>query len=72
MKRKMLDSMIPQEYVTEEDLVNKASMALADLTKCAAVVANATPKVLAYLKGRGNTYRKENVRYFDDNVQRLY
>ena len=40
----MLDSMIPQEYVTEEDLVNKASMALADLTKCAAVVANATPK----------------------------
>ena len=29
-------------------------------------------KVLAYLKGRGNTYRKENVRYFDDNVQRLY
>ena len=41
---KMLDSMIPQEYVTEEDLVNKASMALADLTKCAAVVANATPK----------------------------
>ena len=32
------------EYVTEEDLVNKASMALADLTKCAAVVANATPK----------------------------
>mgnify|MGYP000573909279 FL=1 len=36
--------MIPQEYVTEEDLVNKASMALADLTKCAAVVANATPK----------------------------
>jgi len=43
-EKKMLDSMIPQEYVTEEDLVNKASMALADLTKCAAVVANATPK----------------------------
>ena len=42
-EKKMLDSMIPQEYVTEEDLVNKASMALADLTKCA-VVANATPK----------------------------
>ena len=40
----LMDSMIPQEYVTEEDLVNKASMALADLTKCAAVVANATPK----------------------------
>ena len=37
-EKKMLD------YVTEEDLVNKASMALADLTKCAAVVANATPK----------------------------
>ena len=35
-EKKMLDSMIPQEYVTEEDLVNKASMALADLTKCAA------------------------------------
>ena len=43
-EKKMLDSMIPQEYVTEEDLVNKASMALADLTKCAAVVTNATPK----------------------------
>ena len=28
--------------------------------------------VLAYLKGIGNTYRIENVRYFDDNVQRLY
>ena len=42
-EKKMLDSMIPQEYVTEEDLVNKASMALADLTKCA-VVANTTPK----------------------------
>ena len=42
-EKKMLDSMIPQEYVTEEDLVNKASMALADLTKWA-VVANATPK----------------------------
>ncbi len=43
-EKDMLDAMIPQEYVTEQDLVEKASMALADLTKCAAVVANATPK----------------------------
>lgn len=39
-----LDAMLPKEAVTEEDLVNSASMALAELTKCATVVANATPK----------------------------
>lgn len=39
-----LDAMLPEGAVTEEDLVQSASMALAELTKCAAVVANATPK----------------------------
>ena len=39
-----LDSMIPSSAVTEEDLVNSASLALAELTKCASVVANQAPK----------------------------
>ena len=39
-----LDAMLPDEYVTEEDLVESASMALAELTQCAAVVADSTPK----------------------------
>lgn len=39
-----LDAMLPNEYVTEEDLVESASMALAELTQCAAVVADSTPK----------------------------
>lgn len=69
-EKKMLDSMIPQEYVTEEDLVNKASMG-GSYEMCGSG-RKRNAKVLAYLKGRGNTYRKENVRYFDDNVQRLY
>ena len=41
----MLDSMIPKEYVTESDLVEQASVALAELTKCAAIVANETPEI---------------------------
>lgn len=43
-EKRRLDSMLPQSAVTEEDLVNSASMALAELTQCAAVVANSTPK----------------------------
>ncbi len=39
-----IDSMLPTEAVTEEDVVQSASMALAELTKCATVVANSTPK----------------------------
>jgi heat-inducible transcriptional repressor len=39
-----IDDMLPKDYVTEEDLVENASLALADLTKCATVVANSTPK----------------------------
>ncbi|MBR6102092.1 MAG: heat-inducible transcription repressor HrcA [Ruminococcus sp.] len=39
-----LDSMIPDTAVTEQELVNSASFALAELTKCAAVVASQAPK----------------------------
>lgn len=39
-----IDSMLPEDFVTEEDLVDSASLALAELTKCATVVANSTPK----------------------------
>ncbi len=39
-----MSSMLPDEYESEAELVNKASLALAELTKCATVVANATPK----------------------------
>ena len=43
-EKQKLDDMLPKDYVTESDLVESASLALADLTKCAAVVANSTPK----------------------------
>ena len=43
-EKKRLDSMLPKDFVTEEDLVEHATLALAELTKCAAVVANSTPK----------------------------
>lgn len=43
-EKKTLDGMLPQDFVTEKDLVETASLALADLTKCATVVANSTPK----------------------------
>ncbi len=43
-EKRELDAMLPESAVTEEDLVQSASMALADLTKCASVVANSTPK----------------------------
>ena len=39
-----LDAMIPSSAVTEEDVVNSASMALAEITKCASVVASQAPK----------------------------
>jgi len=39
-----LDAMLPEDFITEEDLVEHASLALAELTKCATVVANSTPK----------------------------
>ena len=41
---RMLDSMLPDESFTDEEIVRSASLALAELTKCATVVANATPK----------------------------
>ena len=73
-EKKMLDSMVRAGICQQrEDLVNEASMALA--RSCPEMCGGGrkrNAKVLAYLKGRGNTYRKENVRYFDDNVQRLY
>ncbi len=43
-EKKQLDSMLPDDFVTEKDLVESASLALAELTKCATVVANSTPK----------------------------
>ncbi|MGN0601820.1 MAG: heat-inducible transcriptional repressor HrcA [Oscillospiraceae bacterium] len=43
-EKKNLDSMIPDTAVTEDQLVQSASMALAELTKCATVVANSSPK----------------------------
>lgn len=43
-EKKQLDDMLPKDYITEGDLVEGASLALAQLTKCAAVVANSTPK----------------------------
>ena len=39
-----LDAMISPSAVTEEELVNSASVALAELTKCASVVASQAPK----------------------------
>jgi heat-inducible transcriptional repressor len=43
-EKAQLDAMLPDDYVTDEDLFESASLALADLTKCATVVANSTPK----------------------------
>lgn len=40
----MLDSMIDTDAATDEELVNSATLALSQLTKCAAVVANSAPK----------------------------
>lgn len=43
-EKKKLDSMIPDDYITDKELLDSASVALADITKCATVVANSTPK----------------------------
>ena len=39
-----IQSMIPETAVTEDELVQSASMALAELTQCATVVANSSPR----------------------------
>ncbi|MBR1862486.1 MAG: heat-inducible transcription repressor HrcA [Ruminococcus sp.] len=43
-EKRRLDAMLPEDYLTERDLVEHASLALAELTRCATVVANSTPK----------------------------
>ena len=43
-EKKSLDSMIPVSAITEDELVQSASMALAELTQCATVVANSSPR----------------------------
>lgn len=43
-EKKYLDSMIPETAVTEEELVQSVSVALAELTQCATVVANSSPR----------------------------
>ncbi len=39
-----LSAMMPDESLSDEEIIKSASLALAELTKCATVVANATPK----------------------------
>lgn len=43
-EKSKLDEMLPNDFITEDDLVEHASLALSELTKCATVVANSTPK----------------------------
>lgn len=43
-EKKELDEMLPSKYTSEDDFVQSASLALAQLTKCATVVADSTPK----------------------------
>lgn len=43
-EKQQLDSMLDSSYVSEDDLVESASLALAKLTQCATVVADSTPK----------------------------
>lgn len=43
-EKQTLDSMIPVTAITEDELVQSASMALAELTQCATVVANSSPR----------------------------
>ncbi len=43
-EKRRLDAMLPESAQSEEELVKSASLALAELTKCAAVVANSMPK----------------------------
>ncbi len=43
-EKKVLDQMLDTDYISEDDLVESASLALAQLTKCATVIADSTPK----------------------------
>lgn len=43
-EKRRLDGMLDENAATEEELVNSASLALSQLTRCASVVANSTPK----------------------------
>ena len=43
-EKKELDDMLGSTFNSEDDLVQSASLALAQLTKCATVVADSTPK----------------------------
>ncbi len=43
-EKQAIESMLPDEDMTETEIVHSATLALAELTKCAAVVAHATPK----------------------------
>ena len=43
-EKKVLDQMLDKDYTSEDDLVESASLALAQLTKCATVIADSTPK----------------------------
>lgn len=43
-EKRMIDKLFEMEDVTVEGIVQKASTALAEITKCATVVANSTPK----------------------------
>ncbi len=39
-----IDSMMPEEFATEDEVVSSATAALAEVTKCAAVASNISPK----------------------------
>ena len=43
-EKQQLDSMLDSSFVSEDDLVESASLALAKLTQCATVIADSTPK----------------------------
>lgn len=43
-EKTMIDKLLDIDDLTEEGIVQKASLALAEITKCATVVANSTPK----------------------------
>mgnify|MGYP000769613771 FL=1 len=43
-EKRRLDSMLDEDAVTEEELINSASLALSQLTQCASVVASSAPR----------------------------
>lgn len=43
-ERELINSMMPSDNMTDDEIIKNASLALAELTKCATVVANSTPK----------------------------